>query len=153
MSCAINDTIAYIKNLAQDLAGCDINCAVLAIMFDLAIPVNYDGFEYLKAAIAIQHDDPTQDLVNNIYEILAKHYGISAYIVSSAIRSAVRAAWSRSSHEKWCRYLPTVTLNKGSAPTNAEVIAGIARTLDLWQGCSNAYLRQQHKEVTSGERY
>lgn len=152
MRCAINDTIAYIKILAQDLAGCDINCAVLAILFDLEIPVNYDGFEYLKAAIVMQHDDPTQDLVNNIYETLAKHYGISAYMVSSAIHSAVSVAWSRSSHEKWCRYLPTVPLNKRSAPTNAQVIAGIARTLELWQGCSSAYLQQQHKEVASCEK-
>ena len=149
MKCAINDTIAYIKILAQDLAGCDTNCAVLAIMFDLAIPANYDGFEYLKAAVIIQREDPTQDLVNNIYEILAKHYGTSTDMISSAIRSAVKTAWSRSSTETWCRYLPTVSLDKGGAPTNSEVIAGLARTLELLQGCSNAYMRQQHQEVVS----
>lgn len=152
MKCAINDTIAYIKNLAQDLAGCDTNCAVLSMMFDLAIPANYDGFEYLKAAIIIQYENPTQDLVNNIYEILAKHYGISPCMISSAIRSAIKTARSRSSTEKWCRYLPTVPLDKASAPTNAEVIAGLARTLELLQGCSHAYLQQQHKEVVSCER-
>ena len=48
MKCAINDTIAYVKLLAQNLAGCDSNCAILAIMFDLAIPVNYDGFVSLE---------------------------------------------------------------------------------------------------------
>lgn len=152
MKCAINDTIAYIKLLAQDLAGCDPNCAVLAIMFDLAIPVNYDGFEYLKAAVVIQHEEPTRDLLNDIYEILAEHYGISSDVVASAIRSAIKAAWIRTGPEKWCRYLPTVSMSKSSAPTNAEVIAGLARIIELWQGCSEAYLRQLHKEVVSSGR-
>ena len=149
MKCAINDTIAYIKILAQDLAGCDPSCALLAILFDLSIPAHFDGFEYLKAAIVIQYEEPSQDLVNNIYEKLAKHYGVSSYMVSSAIHSAVKTAWSRTTPATWCRYLPTAPLEKGGAPSNAEVIAGLARTLEFWQGCSNAYLRQQHQEVVS----
>lgn len=152
MKCAINDTITYIKLLAQDLAGCTPNCAVLAIMFDLAIPVNYDGFEYLKAAVVMQHEDPTRDLLNDIYEMLAEHYGVSPDMISSAIRSAIKSAWSRTGPEKWCKYLPTVSMAKSSAPTNAEVIAGLARILELWQGCSEAYLRQQYKEVLCSGR-
>ena len=104
MKCAINDTIAYVKLLAQDLAGCDTNCAILAIMFDLAIPTNYDGFEYLKAAITIQHADPNLDLVNDIYEILSKRYRVSADVVSSAIRSAIKVARNHTEPEKWNIY-------------------------------------------------
>ena len=149
MKCAINDTIAYVKLLAQNLAGCDSNCAILAIMFDLAIPVNYDGFEYLKSAITIQYADPNLDLVNDIYEILAKRYGVSADVISSAVRSAIKSAWHHTEPTKWKIYLPTVSMSKNSAPTNAEVISGLARILELWQGCSESYLRQLHKEVVS----
>ena len=149
MKCAINDTITYVKLLAQNLAGCDSNCAILAIMFDLAIPVNYDGFEYLKSAISIQHAEPSLDLVNNIYEILAKRYGVSADVISSAIRSAIKVAWHHTESEKWSIYLPTISVFRSSAPTNAEVISGLARILELWQGCSESYLRQLHKEVVS----
>ena len=149
MKCAINDTIAYVKLLAQDLAGCDSNCAILAFMFDLAIPVNYDGFEYLKAAISIQYTEPSLDLVNNIYEILANRYYVSADVISAAIRSAIKSAWHHMESEKWRIYLPTVSMFKRSAPTNAEVISGLARILELWQGCSESYLRQLHKEVVS----
>ena len=149
MKCAINDTITYVKLLAQNLAGCDSNCAILAIMFDLAIPVNYDGFQYLKEAVSIQYTDPRLDLVNNIYEILAKRYGVSTDMIASAIRSAVKAAWSRTEPEKWNIYLPTVSMARISAPTNAEVISGLARILELWQGCSDAYLRQSYMEVVS----
>ena len=70
MKCATNDTIAYIKLLAQDLAGCNPNCAVLAILFDLSIPVNYDGFEYLKAAIVMFSTVP----ILMIYPWLQKYF-------------------------------------------------------------------------------
>ena len=149
MKCAINDTIAYVKLLAQNLAGCDSNCAILAIMFDLAIPVNYDGFEYLKSAITIQYADPNLDLVNDIYEILAKRHGVSADVISAAVRSAIKSAWNHTEPAKWKIYLPTVSMSKNSAPTNAEVISGLARILELWQGCSKSYLRQLYKEVVS----
>lgn len=145
----MNDTIAYVKILAQDLAGCEPDCALLAILFDLTVPVNYDGFEYLKASVIIQHANPTLDLVNDIYEMLAKQYGVSTDMIAAAIRSAIKVAWSRADTEKWYRYLPTVPTDKGTAPTNAEVIAGLARIIELWQGCANAYLRQQSKEVAS----
>ena len=149
MKCAINDTIAYVKLLAQNLAGCDSTCAILAIMFDLAIPVNYDGFQYLKEAISIQYTEPRLDLANDIYEILAKRHGVSADVISAAVRSAIKSAWNHTEPTKWKIYLPTVSMSKNSAPTNAEVISGLARILELWQGCSKSYLRQLHKEVVS----
>lgn len=142
-----NDTVAYIKILAQDLAGCDLECVVLAMLLDLTVPVNYSGFEYLKAAVVAQYEDPTLDLSNDIYALLAQQYGISSDMVSAAIRSAVKMAWSRAYTEKWHKYFPTAPMDKDGAPTNAEVIAGLARILQLWHGCSAAYLRQRLQEV------
>lgn len=153
MKCAAKETITYIKLLAQDLAGCDPDCAVLAIMFDLVIPVNHSGFEYLKTAILIQYENPTMDLVNDIYVAIAEMHGnISADMVASSIRRAVKVAWDHSDTSVWDRYLPAVLTNKKRPPTNAEVIAGLARVIELWQGCSDAYLRQQYKEVVSSGR-
>ena len=146
----MNNTITHIKHLAQDLAGCDPNCAVLAIMFDLAIPVNHSGFEYLKAAILMQYENPTLDLVNDIYIAVAEtHRNISADMVSSSIRRAVKVAWDHGYIGVWDLYLPAVLTNETRPPTNAEIIAGLARVVELWQGCSNAYLRQLYKEVVS----
>jgi len=147
---AMNKTITYIKHLAQDLAGCDPNCAVLAIMFDLAIPVNHRGFEYLKTAILMQYADPAMDLSNDIYTIIAETHGnINTDMVDSSIRRAIRVAWEHGSASVWDKYLPAVLTNKTRPPTNAEMIAGLARVVELWQGCANAYLRQLSKEVVS----
>ena len=150
MKCAVRNTITYIKHLAQDLAGCDPNCAVLAIMLDLAIPVNHRGFEYLKTAILMQYKNPAMDLSNDIYLKIAKMNGnISTDMVDASIRRAVRVAWEHGDVSMWDRYLPAVLTNQERPPTNAEVIAGLARVVELWQGCSDAYLRQLCKEAVS----
>ena len=150
MKCATNDTITYIKLLAQDLAGCDPGCAILAIMFDLAIPVNHSGFEYLKIAIRMQYEHPTMDLANDIYPAIAKMHGnISGEMVAASIRRAIKIAWNRGDADSWYRYLPTVFASQTHRPTNDEMISGLAKIIELWQGCSNAYLRQLRKEVVS----
>ena len=153
MKCATNDTIAYIKRLAQDMTGLDSNCAVLAFMLDLKIPVNLHGFEYLKTAILMQCENPTMDLVNDIYPAIAETHGdISGEMIAASVRRTIKAAWDRGNLKLWHIYLPAATIYDKHPPTNAEVIAGLARILELWQGCSNAYLRQQHKEVVSSGR-
>ena len=147
-----NDTIGYIKQLAQDLAGCNPDYTVLSILLDMTVPVNFKGFEYLQAAILMQYERSTRDLVNDIYRMLAKDYGISEEMIASTIRGAISAAWNRGDKNIWFRYLPTIPRDRSSAPTNAEVIAGLARILQLWRGCSEAYMRQQCKEVVSSGR-
>ena len=152
MKSATNETIAYAKRLAQDLAECDADCAVLSVLFDMMVPVNFDGFEYLKTAVVMQYTGPTRDLVNDIYRIIAEQYGVTPEMVASAIRGAIRAGWTRASRRSWYRSLPTIPRDRSGAPTNAEVIAGLARFLELWRGCSAAYLRQKRKEVVSSGR-
>ena len=149
MKCAINDTVAYIKLLAQDMAGCDPDYVILAILLDLSIPVNYAGFEYLKSAILMQYEDLAMDHIHQIYDALATRYRASMDTVVFAMRGAIKAAWQQENREKWYRYLPTVPAGRYGAPTNAEVIVGLARIVELWQGCAEAYLRQQSKEVVS----
>ena len=153
MKCAVNDTITYIKLLAQDIAGCDPNCAVLAILFDLRIPVNHHGFQYLKTAILLQYQNPMLIVLNEIYQEIAEMYGdVSEDIIAASIHRVIKAAWERGARPLWETYLPAANVNKTGPPTNSEVIAGLARIVELWQGCSDAYLRQLKREVVSSER-
>jgi hypothetical protein len=132
------------------MLGFEPNCVVLAILFDLKIPVNHHGFEYLKTAILMQYENPTLLTINEIYQAIAETYGnISEEIVATSIRRVIRIAWEQGDTALWDTYLPTLTTNKKRPPTNAEVIAGLARILELWQGCSMAYLRQYYQEVVS----
>ena len=150
MKCATSDTITYIKCMAQNMAGFDPSYAVLAFMLDLKMPVNHHGFEYLKAAIMLRYEKPTMDLTNDIYLTIASTQGnVSGEMIAASIRRVIKAAFERGNTTRWQIYLPASNLTGARPPTNAEVIAGLARILELWQGCSEAYLRQQHKEVVS----
>lgn len=149
MKCDTSDTIAYIKRMAQNMAGFEPNYAVLAFMLDLKIPVNPHGFEYLKTAIMLRYENPTMDLANDIYLTIASTHGnISGEMIAASIRRVIKSAFDRGNIPKWQLYLPAAIITE-RPPTNAEVIAGLARILELWQGCSEAYFRQQHKEVVS----
>ena len=149
MKCATNDTIAYIKLLAQDMAGCEPNCAILAIMLDLKIPVNHQGFEYLKTAILLQYENPSLIVVNEIYQTIAEMHGNTREDVAMSIRRVIKAAWDRNDITLWKICLPAAVICEEYPPTNTEVIAGLARIIELWQGCANAYLRQRYREVVS----
>ena len=152
MECAANNTIAYIKIKAQDMAGFDPNSVVSAFLFDLKIPMNPQGFEYLKTAILLRYENPTMDLVNDIYLLIADAKGASnAEAVSASIRRVIRTAFYRGNIALWEIYLPSANVTKTHPPSNAEVIAGLARIVEFWQGCSEAYLRQLKKEVASIE--
>lgn len=150
MKCATSDTITYIKRMAQNMAGFDPNYAVLAFMLDLKIPVNPHGFEYLKTAILLRYENPTMDLAKDIYLAIASTHGnISGEMIAASIRRVIKSAFDRGNITRWQIYLPAAIITEDRPPTNAEVIAGLARIVEFWQGCSDAYLRQQHKEVVS----
>lgn len=152
MKSAIDDTVEYVKLLAQRLGGCSPNCVVLVILMDLGIPVNHVGFEYLKEAILLQYEDPVRDLENDIFPAIAAKYGdgtISNKLLETAIRSVIRSAWSRTQVDVWQKYIPSICSSAGRPPTNTEVISGLARIVELWQGCADAYMRQKNREVIS----
>lgn len=148
MESAANDTIAYIKQLGRDLAGHSPECAVLSFLMDLSFPLDLKGCEYVIAAVLLQREDPVRDLANSIYITIALRYCVTPKIVEAAIRRVIRISWTRAAHRLWFRYLPTIDPVRSAPPTNAEVIAGLARVLQLWQSCAEAYLRQRPKEVT-----
>ena len=150
MNCAMNDSISYIKLAAQIMAGVDPDTAALAFLIDLQLPMDMHGFEYLKAAVLLQSRHPTMDLQNDIYPAVGRTYGnLPGDVIAAAVRRIVRSAWKQGNYEKWLLYLPAAKMSENRPPTNGDVIAGLARSLELWEGCANAYLRQQHKEVVS----
>ena len=151
---AMHDTIEYVKLLAQWLYACDADYIALVILLELGIPVNHTGFQYLKEAIVLQYEDPLLDLTNEIYQKVAERSRehTSCAMVESAIRGAIHRGWERFGDDLWRKYLPTLPPGKPRAPSNAEVIAGIARIMELWYGCSQAYKRQRDGEVVNSGR-
>lgn len=153
MDRAVRKTVAYIKILAQDMAGFDPDTVILTILFDLKLPVDHHGFGYLRTAVLLQYRNPRLLTANEIYQIIAQQWGdVSAEAVATNIRRAIHITWDQEGMGHWKIYLPWAKVTREHIPTNAEVIAGLARILELWQGCADAYLRQHCKEVVCCER-
>ena len=148
MKCAIDDTVEYVKLLAQRLGGCKPKAMVLVMLLDLGIPVNYSGFEYLKTAILLQFEDPTADLANDIYPVISAKTGkdISNEMIDTSIRNAIRSAWLRTNIAVWQKYIPIISDMQKKPPTNTEMIASLAKIVELWYTCAEAYNNQLYRE-------
>lgn len=107
---------------------------VVALLIELYVPQDYDGFEHLRRAVLLYRKDPTQGLSQGLYRAVAEQYdrGVTAPQIEQAIRRAIRAAWKYSSEKEWKLYFP----NQSLKPSNGCFIAQLARLVDLWEGCS-----------------
>lgn len=151
MRYAVDDTIEYVKHLAQQLTGCTASCVVLIVLMRLGIPTNYDGFEYLRVAILMRYENPMGTMVNDIYPALRSRYGkyITNEQIETAIRSALVIGWRRTGPAVWRVFLPTLLAESDKRPSNTEVIYELARIVELWCDCADAYERQRGKEAAS----
>ena len=149
MQCAIDDTIEYVKHLARQMVGCSPDCVILVVLMKLGIPTTHMGFEFLKTAVFLRYEDPLRTLTNDIYPALRKRYGL--YITDeqfeSAIRTAIQQGWKRIGLPTWRTCFPTILYeNRKGKPSNAEFIDELARIVELWCGCAEAYARQGYRE-------
>ena len=133
----IGDTLDHALFLAEHLHRCDLQYMALAVLFELRVPRNYDGFDYLKNAILLYHDNPVQKLSKELYPAIGKMYEQrpGKLQVEQAIRSAINAAWKDRNEKVWRIYFQADGDGRLKKPSNAELIADIALFLKLWQGC------------------
>lgn len=123
--------------LAGHLNKQSIRSITLIILYDLRIPLNYDGFGYLKHAIPFAFQNPSQIVASEIYEKVGKLYSPSVHSsnMDTAIRDAIKKAWKSRMDEKWSLYLPEYILERKKQPSNLEFISAIVYFLELWQDC------------------
>lgn len=123
--------------LAHRSAGNELHSITLLIMYDLAVPLNCEGFDYLKTAILLALKRPSQIVMKELFLEVGEHYEpkVSYRVMDTAIRSAIRKSWKRDRRVRWNYYFPSYMLQNGKPPSNAEFIAGIVYFLEMWQGC------------------
>ena len=148
MRSAVDDTIEYIDHLAQQLECYDPSFLILLVLMKLAIPTNYDGFEYLRVAILFRYENPMSTMVNDIYPEIRAMYGrhITNEQIDTAIRGAIQAAWRRTDIHIWKLFFPTILSARIKRPTNTEFIDELARIVELLCNCTEAYARQRCRE-------
>ena len=133
------ETLAHALFLARHIHKGDLQCAATAVLLELQVPTNRIGFDYLKHAIILFCDDPTQMITKELYPAVGKLYEAKPGVlqVEQAIRAVIKAAWKNRNEKIWWYYFPSGIDENGNLqrPSNSEFIAGIGRFLELWQGC------------------
>lgn len=142
------DMLDHISTLARHLSGFRSQYVVLVMLMDLEINEKHDGFEYLRTAIELFHEDPAQMITKGLYPVVAKRCGrcVGGKAVERAIRTAIKSAWEKHG-EMWMVYFPS-----SERPSNGDFIARLSKYLSLWEECCKAYERQTIKEDFQNER-
>lgn len=133
-----NEAILIRANfMAEHLDERSVRGATLFILNDLCIPVNYNGFDYLRRGIPKALECTTQIVANEIYEIVGSQYipKVERQNMEFAIRDAIRAAWKNRTDGRWSYYFPDYMVKRRKPPSNLEFISAIVYFLMLWQDC------------------
>ena len=144
MDSTISETLRHVLLLARHLDKCDLRGVTIVALMELGVPTKSDGFEYLKRAILLLHEDPTRALTKDIFlEIALRCKLNSDEQVDQAIRDAIRQAWENGSKTAWCWYFSYDGHAPRRKPSNGEFISRISYILELWQACNE---RENHNE-------
>lgn len=124
--------------LARHLSNSGLRSITLVILYDLGMPLNCYGFDYLKAAIAVAYSNHTQIVVKEIYDAVRLQYDAQTDVTSveQAIRSLIGKAWQCRREYRWEWYFPASVTGKRTPPSNLEFISGIVYFLEMWHECN-----------------
>lgn len=137
MDSTISETLHHVLLLARHLGTCDLHGVTIVALMELGVPTKSIGFEYLKRAILLQHEDPTRALTKDIYlEISLRCKLNSEEQVDQAIRDAIRITWEKGSRTAWRWYFSYDGQGPRRKPTNSEFISRMSYILELWQACN-----------------
>lgn len=125
------------KFLAQRSDREEIQSITLLIMYDLEMPLNCSGFDYLKNVIPVAVKKPSQIVVKELFQEVGEQYSpkVEYYSMDRAIHDVIEKAWVNNRRNRWKCYFPDYILENDKAPTNAEFIAGLTYFLEMWQNC------------------
>ena len=134
----VNDLILIrAKFMARHLNEQNVRSATLLILYDLRVPLNYVGFDYILKGIPEALESSSQIMAGEIYGLIGSQYipKVEAKNIEVAIRDAIRAAWNSGADGRWENYFPEYMLRRRKPPSNLEFIAAIVYFLMLWQDC------------------
>ena len=104
----------------------DLQTKTALLLLSLNIAPKSDGFQYLKIALPLYHQDPNQLICKELYGAIANMRGLSGWKpVERSIRSAIHAAWELDP-AAWEPYFPGLE----APPTCKAFICQMVHALD-----------------------
>lgn len=137
MESTIDETLKHVLLLARHLDVCDLRGVTIVALMEIGVPTKSSGFEYVKRAILMLHEDPMRALTKDIYLEIALRCKLNTEEqVDQAIRDAIRIAWENGSKTAWRWYFSYDGHAPRRKPSNGEFISRISYILELWQSCN-----------------
>ena len=138
-------TLDYAHLLARHLNNDNLQCATIAVLFELGIPTSRIGFDYLVHAIVLRYENPAMLVTKEIYPAICSEYGgnLNNFQVEQAIRSAISAGWKRRDETVWSFYFTPDRDEKMHKPTNSQFISKVAYFLKLLLNCYEKEVRYE----------
>lgn len=108
--------------------GPDPKTVISNLLLELGIPTKLKGYGYLRLAIEIFAEDPTQAITKQVYKAVGERCGATETQVERSVRTAIGIAWEQTDRKIWRRYFAREEA-EGARPTNGTVISRLAEHL------------------------
>lgn len=133
--CDLNGTIARIADLSARISAPVITqpnkrTQICNLLLALGIPTKLRGYSYLREAILLISEDPSQSITKVLYPEVARRCNCAPAHVERSIRSAIAAAWSRRDEHLWRLYFLPDDTGTVPRPSNGTFITRIADCLN-----------------------
>lgn len=100
-------------------------------LLELGFPVKLKGFCCICDATLLLRQDYSQSITKEIYPAVGKIAGVTPQKVERAIRNSIACAWRRRDVQMWARYFRLEKNGDVRRPTNGELLARLAHTIEL----------------------
>lgn len=132
--CDIRAMVARVSDLCQTLRPAapvrpDPKTNVSNLLLALGIPPKRDGYRYLREAIPMMAQNPTQSVTKELYPAVARLCHSDGGNVERSIRSAIHSAWQHRDERVWQLYFSPDASGTVPRPTNASFISRLADAL------------------------
>mgnify|MGYP003321416099 CR=1 FL=1 len=120
--------------LARHSEGYEVHNITLLMLYDMEVPLNYSGFQYLKNAVLIAYRSPSQISLKEVFQEVGKLYfpEVGYDTIDSGIRDAIKKAWNSRYNDRWNYYFPEHILLEKNPPCNSDIISGMVYFLEMW---------------------
>lgn len=140
----MDKTLEHVLFLARRFNKSNVRHVTIILLLELGVQPQYDGFDYLVKAIVLCVQDSALVMMKGLYNLIAEQYDgeMDTHQIEQSIRSALESAWKNGRSEAWEMYYLSGQQCDTKKPANAEFISRLARTIELWMGCCEAYERK-----------
>ena len=110
-----------------------ISKKISKLLHDLGMPSHIKGYQYIRDAVILMHDDPKyfSGITKQLYPAIAQKYNTTSSRVERAIRHAIEVSWSRGDYDLMDEIFGHSVDFDRAKPTNSEFLATIADKISL----------------------